>query len=99
MSWGSGKGILLAVVSGILAPFLTATGIAALFIGSIFDLTALATIGMVLMTLGAILFAFLLWKLWRGYRSAKRAWQDLSGQSGNTRRNDDDRVSGRWEQR
>ena len=93
IAMSGGSGLMLAIVSAIAAPFLISTGIVALALGGIFDVALLVTAGLVLMTLGFVAFAFFLWKLWRGFRGASRAWQDISGAS----RGDDDRIDGRWQ--
>jgi hypothetical protein len=93
MSWGGGRGLLLAIASVIAAPFLASTGIIALAIGGIFDVAALVTIGLVLMTFGLVLFVFFLWKLWRGLRGAARAFQGMTAERPYE---DDGRIDGRW---
>jgi hypothetical protein len=94
MSWGGGRGLLAAILSAVLFPFLLATGTVALALGAIFDVSVLLTIGVVLMTIGLVVFAFFVWKLWRGYRGLSRAWR---GDGFSASRIDDDRISGRWE--
>ena len=93
VSWGGGKGLVLAIFSGLLSPFLFASGLIAIALGTVLDVDALLTLGFVLMTIAGVAFAFVLWKLWRGFRGARRAWQAASGRTVF----DEDRVAGRWE--
>jgi hypothetical protein len=94
MTWGGGRGLLLAVLSALLAPVLLSSGLVALAIGAIFDVSFLVTLGLVMMTMGLVLFVFFLWKLVRGLRSAARTWNEMSGAA---HQDDDGRVTGRWQ--
>ena len=97
VTWGGGKGLVLAIVSGVFTPFLFTMGIIAAAFGAIFAVSALPH-----HRLRADDHRGMISGSSSGSSGAASEAQNGHGRTsparaGYTRRDDDDRVSGRWE--
>jgi membrane protein implicated in regulation of membrane protease activity len=99
MAWqGGGRGVLFTLAAVIFAPMLGTTGLVALLIGALFDVSVLVTLGLVLVAVAAVALLFVLWKALSALRAAQRMMGSGYAGRGGMRRDpaDDDRISGRW---